>query len=46
MQNNNKYTTDFVKRKIDKFYVFYGAPGTGKSTMLNIVDKPIIQYIV
>lgn len=24
---------------MDKFYVFYGAPGTGKSTILNIISK-------
>ena len=31
-------------RKIDKFIVFYGAPGTGKSTILNIMQKLFGKY--
>ena len=26
-------------RSIQKFYVFYGAPGSGKSTIMNIIEK-------
>ncbi len=31
-------------KKIQKFYVLYGAPGTGKSTVLNIIQKIFIGY--
>lgn len=31
-------------KKIQKFAVFYGAPGTGKSTILNIVEKLFTGY--
>jgi phage/plasmid-associated DNA primase len=31
-------------RKIQKFFVFYGLPGTGKSTIMTIVEKLFIGY--
>ena len=31
-------------RKLQKFFVFYGAPGTGKSTILNIVEMLFKGY--
>lgn len=30
--------------KLDKFYVFYGDPGTGKSTVLRIIEKMFQGY--
>lgn len=31
-------------KKIQKFFVLYGAPGTGKSTVLNIIDRLFSGY--
>lgn len=31
-------------KKIQKFFVFYGLPGTGKSTIMTIVEKLFIGY--
>lgn len=31
-------------RKIQKFFVLYGAPGTGKSTILNIIEMLFVGY--
>lgn len=33
-------------RKIDKFLVFYGDPGSGKSTVLNVMQKLFCDYCV
>ena len=33
-------------KKLDKFYVFYGNSGTGKSTVLNIIEKLFEGYCV
>lgn len=33
-------------RKIDKFLVFYGDPGSGKSTILNVMQKLFSEYCV
>lgn len=33
-------------RKIDKFLVFYGDPGSGKSTILNVMQKLFCDYCV
>ena len=33
-------------KKIQKFFVFYGAPKTGKSTILNIIEKLFEGYTV
>ena len=33
-------------RKIDKFLVFYGDPGSGKSTILNVMQKLFGEYCV
>lgn len=31
-------------KKIQKFFVFYGQPGTGKSTIMSIVEKLFVGY--
>lgn len=31
-------------REIQKFLVFYGSPGTGKSTVMNIIEKLFVGY--
>lgn len=33
-------------RKIDKFLVFYGDPGSGKSTILNVMQKLFCEYSI
>jgi energy-coupling factor transporter ATP-binding protein EcfA2 len=35
---------DGDSKKIQKFIVLYGAPGTGKSTILNIIQKLLVGY--
>lgn len=35
---------DGDSKKIQKFFVFYGAPGSGKSTILNIIQKMFPGY--
>lgn len=33
-----------ASKTIQKFYVFYGAPGTGKSTIMDIIDQMFTGY--
>lgn len=33
-------------KKIQKFFVFYGDPGTGKSTIMEIIEKLFVGYTV
>ncbi len=37
---------DGASKRIQKFYVIFGLPGTGKSTTLNLIEKLLDEYVV